>query len=142
MQIGELAGRLGLNPKTIRYYEGIGLLAAPDRTASGYRRYDEDALERLTFIKTAQRLGLSLDEIREILALRDGGQRPCAYVRDVLRRQVTEIDERIAELTSLRDDLVALDTLADRLPEAGPGRCRIIDHVRVSETAGTQQRST
>src|SRR5690606_16567547 len=73
MRIGELAERLGVNPKTIRYYESIGLLSPPERTPAGYRIYGEDALERLTFIKTAQRLGITLDETREILALRDRG---------------------------------------------------------------------
>lgn len=130
MRIGELAGRLAINPKTIRYYEGIGLLPEPPRTASGYRLYDEDDVERLTFIKTAQRLGITLDEIREILAFRDRGDRPCEYVRSVLRREVADLDRRLAELTALRDELVRLEDLADRLPESGPGVCRLIDHVR------------
>jgi DNA-binding transcriptional MerR regulator len=99
-------------------------------------RYGDDALECLAFIRTAQRRGLSLDEIREILALRDGGERPCAYVRDVLRRQVVEIDERMAELARLRDELVALDSLADRLPETGAG-CGIIDHARAAADTAT-----
>ena len=135
MRIGELAARLAINPKTIRYYEGIGLLPEPERTASGYRLYDEDDVERLTFIKTAQRLGITLDEIREILAFRDRGDRPCDYVRTVLRREVAEIDRRLAELTALRDELVALEDLADQLPESRPGACRLIDHVRQRDAA-------
>lgn len=130
MRIGELADRLGVNPKTIRYYEDIGLLAAPARTPSGYRTYADETVERVTFIKTAQRLGISLDEIREILALRDRGEPPCGYVRDVLRRQVADINLRMAELRALRDELVALDGIADRLPQAEAGRCRIIEHTR------------
>jgi len=130
MRIGELAARLAINPKTIRYYEGIGLLPDPDRTPSGYRVYDEYDVERLTFIKTAQRLGVTLDEIREILAFRERGDRPCDYVRQVLRREVAEIDQRLVELTALRDELVALENLADELPESRPGTCRLIDHVR------------
>jgi DNA-binding transcriptional MerR regulator len=137
MRIGELADRLGVNTKTIRYYEGIGLMPPPERTPSGYRVYEEDAVERLTFIKTGQRLGITLDEAREILALRDRGERPCGYVRDVLRREVAEIDERMCELEALRAELVALDRVADDLPDPEPGRCRIIDHVRQPEkTAG------
>lgn len=140
MRIGQLADQLGLNPKTIRYYEGIGLLPAPDRTDSGYRDYDERAVELLTFIKTAQRLGITLDEIREILALRDRHEQPCAYVREVLRRQVDEIDDRIAELRQLRKELVTLDQIADQLPDPGPGHCRLIEHVRqqASEEAATR----
>lgn len=130
MRIGALAEQLGLNPKTIRYYEGIGLLPEPRRTESGYRDYDESTVELVTFIKTAQRLGISLDAIREIVALRDRGEQPCTYVRDVLRREVAEIDERIAELGRLRDQLVALDEEAERLPEDGTVRCRLIEHVR------------
>ena len=74
MRIGELAGRLGVNPKTIRYYESIGLLPDPGRTPSGYRVYDEDAVDRLRFIRTAQRLGVTLDEVKEILGFRERGE--------------------------------------------------------------------
>ncbi len=135
MRIGELADQLGLNPKTIRYYEGIGLLPEPERTPSGYRDYDDRAADQLTFIKTAQRLGITLDEIREILALRELGEQPCAYVRDVLRRQVNEIDDRIAEFRQLRKELVTLDEMAERLPDPGPGRCRLIEHAREQGSA-------
>lgn len=128
MRIGELAERLGVNPKTIRYYEAIGLLAAPERTPSGYRIYGDDAIERLTFIKSAQRLGIRLGEVREILGLRDRHEPPCPYVREVLRSQVADIDQRIAELGALRDQLVALDQIADHLPEPAPGHCQIIEH--------------
>jgi len=79
MQIGELADRVGVNTKTIRYYE-----------------------TRLTFIKTAQHLGLSLDEIREVLALREAGTAPCEHVRGVLRQQVRDISRRISDLRRLR----------------------------------------
>lgn len=130
MRIGELADLLGVNPKTIRYYEDIGLLPAPERTPSGYRVYGDDAVERITFIKTAQRLGITLDEAREILALRDQAKPPCRYVRDVLRRQVRQINKRMAELRTLRAELLALDAIADRLPDPEPGHCGIIDHAR------------
>ena len=137
MRIGELADRLGINTKTIRYYEGIGLLPVPERTQSGYRIYGEGDSERITFIKTAQRLGITLDEIGEILTLRESGEQPCGYVRDVLRREVAEIGQRIEELTALRDELVALEGLADGLPRSGPGSCRLIEHVRQRNTART-----
>jgi len=90
MRIGELAGRIGVNPKTVRYYEGIGLLPAPEREPSGYRDYDDQDVDRLRFIRTAQRLGLSLSEISEILAFRRRSERPCGYVLEVLDRQVAE----------------------------------------------------
>lgn len=137
MRIGELADRLGINTKTIRYYEGIELLPVPERTQSGYRTYGEADFERITFIKTAQRLGITLDEISEILTLRESGEQPCGYVRDVLRREVAEIGQRIDELTALRDELVALEDLADGLPQSRPGSCRLIEHVRQRTKAGT-----
>lgn len=134
MKIGELAARLGINPRTLRYYERIGLLPEPGRTSSGYREYTESDLDRVTFIKTAQRLGMALDEIGEILALRHRGERPCGYVRDVLHHQVAEIDARIAELNRLRNSLMELDEFADRLEPTSSG-CKIIDHARRMEAA-------
>jgi DNA-binding transcriptional MerR regulator len=138
MRIGELGKRVGVNPKTIRYYEQIGLLSEPARLPSGYRSYAEDDIARLAFIKSAQRLGITLDEIREILALRDGGVRPCGYVRGVLRQQVVELDQRIRELGRLREELVELDALATAMAEedgeAGEAICLLIErgleHVR------------
>lgn len=121
-----------MNPKTIRYYESIGLLPEPERTPAGYRVYDSTDEDLLTFIRTAQRLGMTLDEVREILAFRDRGEKPCTYVRAVLRREVIEIDQRISDLQRLREDLLELDALADDLPEGGAA-CRLMDHVRQRE---------
>lgn len=134
MRIGELADRLGLNPRTIRYYERIALLPDPRRTPAGYRVYGEEDLERVRFIKTAQRLNITLDEIREILALRERRERPCDYVRGVLRREVDAINQRLDELARLRDELVALDRLADELPAGDDGTCPLIEHVRTRHT--------
>ena len=134
VKIGELA-RLGdVNPKTIRYYESIGLLPAPARTHSGYRDYDDSFLDRLTFIRTAQRLGLTLDEVKEILSFRERGEAPCAYVRGLLGAQLDSIDRRIRELEELRAQLTELAAKADRLPEVG-GTCRLIEHVRQKAAA-------
>lgn len=130
MKIGELAERVGVNPKTIRYYEGIGVLPEPARTASGYRAYDEADLDRLVFVKTAQRLGITLDEVREILAFRDRGDQPCGYVRNVLRRERAHIDQRIAELQGLRSELAALEALANEIPDKTGVVCKLIEHVR------------
>jgi DNA-binding transcriptional MerR regulator len=77
VRIGEIANRVGVNTTTIRFYESIGVLPEPPRTSSGYRDYDDEHVERLRFIKTAQRLGLKLEDIAEILAFRDRGDRPC-----------------------------------------------------------------
>ena len=118
VRIGELANSLDLNPRTIRYYESIGLLPEPDRTPSGYRAYGRDDVERLIFIKTAQRLGLTLAEIAEIIAFRDRGQRPCGHVMALLRRQVAELDRRIEEMGRLRDELTRLESEAQGVASA------------------------
>ncbi|MGH9279665.1 MAG: heavy metal-responsive transcriptional regulator [Acidimicrobiales bacterium] len=138
MRIGELADRLGVTTKSIRFYERIGLMPDPTRTPSGYRDYAEADVERLTFIKTAQRLGLSLDEISEIIAFRDRGQRPCGYVADVLHRQVADLDRRIREMRKLRDDLKALGAKAAAGDDAaGAGAyCGVIEHVRLAARPG------
>jgi DNA-binding transcriptional MerR regulator len=138
VRIGELA-RLGdVSPKTIRYYESIGLLSEPARTPSGYRDYDGSYADRLTFIRTAKRLGITLDEVKEILSFPERGKAPCSYVRGVLEAQVDSIDRRIRELESLRSQLIEIVAEADRLPEVG-GTCRLIEHVR-QKTAATTER--
>lgn len=106
--IGEAARRAGLNPKTIRFYEEVGLVSPLGRTPKGYRLYDEERVSRLGFIKKAQALGFSLKEIREILALRDGGLAPCEHVEAEVARKVALIEERIAELEGLKASLQAL----------------------------------
>ncbi len=135
MRIGELAEQVGVNPKTVRYYEDIGVLPEPERTPSGYRVYDEADVDRLVFVKTAQRLGMTLDEVKEILALRDRGEQPCSYVRDVLRRERAHIDQRITELQALRSELATLEELTNG-PEVSGVVCKIIEHVREKTAPG------
>lgn len=130
MRIGQLAGVLGINPRTIRFYEAKGLLPEPERTASGYRSYTEQDAERITFIKTAQRMGLSLDEIAEIIGFRDRGQQPCGYVRELLHRQVAELELRIDEMRRLRESLVGLVARSVADGEADATYCCLIEHVR------------
>ena len=132
MRIGELAARVGVSPKTVRFYEGRGLLPEPARRASGYREYHEDDIGRLTFVKSAQRLGLSLDEIGEILAFKERAERPCDYVLGLLDRQVADIDRRLVELEQLRSELTALRKEAHRLPADSGCYCRIIEHAQTA----------
>ena len=103
--IGELADRTGVVPATIRYYESLGLLRAPARTTAGYRRYSEDAVGELTFIRKAQALGFSLDEISEILTLTRAGLAPCDRVLSIAHQHLTALEERIRQLESFRDQL-------------------------------------
>ncbi|MDP8970878.1 MAG: heavy metal-responsive transcriptional regulator [Actinomycetota bacterium] len=136
MRIGELAARVGVNPRTIRYYESIGLLPQPQRTAAGYRSYDEDDLDRLAFVRRATELDLQLDEIREILALREQGHRPCDYVLHVTRRHLDDLDSRIRQMQRARDELRALIARAGDLPDSGARYCPLIEHRRPIDATG------
>lgn len=129
MRISELASRSGVTTKALRYYERIGILPPPLRSASGYRDYRPDVLERLGFIRAGQAVGLSLGEIRQVVALRDRGETPCDHVYRLLQRRTAELDERIDELQALRRDLRALTKRARRLDPAdcdSGGVCHLI----------------
>ncbi len=118
MRIGQLAERSAVSAKTIRYYEDIGVLAAPGRSASGYRDYDDSAADHLAFIRAAQAVGLSLGEIRGIVALRHSGETPCGHVLELLRARSADLDRRIAELHSLQAELRRLVERAETLDPA------------------------
>lgn len=129
MRIGELADRSGVPVKTIRYYEDIGVLGPPERTSSGYRDYDDPAIDRLAFIRAAQAVGLTLGEIRQVVALRERGETPCTHVVALLERRADEIGQRIAELQRLQGDLRRLAARAVRLDptDCDPQRvCHVI----------------
>jgi DNA-binding transcriptional MerR regulator len=128
MRIGEIAGRAGVPAKTIRFWEEQGLLPAPARTAAGYRDYENVVLERLAFIRHAQAAGLTLEHIRQVLDIRDGGQPPCVHVTGLITRRLGEVEARLAELTRARDQLAALAARAAAQDPAGcRGYCSIID---------------
>src|SRR3954452_4125267 len=99
LTVGQLAEQAELKPDTIRYYEKIGLLPPPPRTSGDHRRYDETTLDRLRFIRGAQRLGLHLSEVADLLAVRDTGSCPCEPAETLLTRRLAEIDAEIARLT-------------------------------------------
>jgi MerR family copper efflux transcriptional regulator len=130
MRIGELATQTGVPAKTIRYWEQLGLLPAPARTLAGYRDYQPEAATRLGFIRAAQSIGLSLGEIREILAVRDRGQTPCAHVARLIDRHAAELAERIAALERMRQDLERLARTARTVPPEQLGQaayCHLIE---------------
>jgi DNA-binding transcriptional MerR regulator len=118
--ISEVARRSGVPAKTLRYYEDIRLLDAPNRSESGYRKYDEGILARLAFIRSAQAIGLSLGEIRSIVALRDGGESPCGHVLELLSQRSAEIDRTIRDLRGLKGEL---NRLVERAQELDPTEC-------------------
>lgn len=105
MLIGGLARRAGVKPQTVRYYESLGLLSRADRTASGYRRYGLEALEELRFIRKAQSLGFSLDDVKQIVEVARAGRAPCSRVLAIAEGHVADLERRIEQLTRLRDEL-------------------------------------
>ncbi len=102
LRIGEVAARAGVNPKTLRFYESMGLLPAPSREGNGYRRYSAETVEILSFVKQAQGLGFTLAEIKEILSIRRRGEVPCVHVRSLLQAKAAELDQKLADLVALR----------------------------------------
>ena len=108
MRIGEVAALAGVPVPTVRYYERRGLIADAERTPSGYRRYDADAARRLRFIRHAQELGFSLDEVRQMLALRTDDPAACARIEALTRDKVRAVRERLVELERLEHTLQAL----------------------------------
>ncbi len=127
LKIGELARGLGLNPKTIRYYEEIGLLPEPERTPSGYRVYTDSDRERLRFIAKAKAIGLTLEEIAEILRLREGGEQPCKHVVELLDSKVAQVDRYLRALSDFRQELVGLREEAAENVTTEAHFCRIIE---------------
>jgi DNA-binding transcriptional MerR regulator len=108
LSIAEVAAGAGVRPDTLRYYERAGLVPAPPRTTGAHRRYPAATVDRLRFIRGAQRLGLRLSEIKELLTVRDTGVCPCEPAEDLLRRHLTEIDAELARLTQLRAEVAAM----------------------------------
>lgn len=115
LRVAELAEAVGVRADTIRYYERVGLLPPPARTAAGYRAYDTAAIDRLKFIQGAQRLGLRLHDITDLLAIRDTGVCPCEPAEELLRRRLRELDAEKARLDELRKQMV---TMIEALPSA------------------------
>jgi DNA-binding transcriptional MerR regulator len=116
MKINELANLTGVSPKTIRYYESIGVLPEPHRSANGYREYEDVDMERLKLVAGARRLEFSLDDVTEIIAMRDRREAPCRMVLDKLEQKADEIAQRIAELQQLEQELRRLHSLGQTFP--------------------------
>lgn len=102
LKIGQLARQVGVTTKAIRFYEAKRVLPPPARGTNGYRLYGRDAVETLSFVKQAAGLGLTLGEIREIIAIRAGGAPPCMHVRLVLEEKARELDRKLRDLIHMR----------------------------------------
>lgn len=128
MRIGELAKATGTKAETIRYYEREGILPAADRTDSNYRDYSKDHLATLTFVRRARGLGFSMAQVRQLAALSDHEDKPCEDVDQLVRRQLAEVDQKIADLASLRKELreMVRSCEGERI-----GDCRIIESLSI-----------
>ena len=116
MKIQEFAQLTGLPAKTIRYYESIGLLSAPQRAPNGYREYNEQGVARARFVAGTRSLDLSLEEIREILAMRDRREAPCRTLLNLIEQKANQIEERIRLHKQMEVDLRQLHSLGLTFP--------------------------
>ncbi|MGQ0680514.1 MAG: heavy metal-responsive transcriptional regulator [Actinomycetota bacterium] len=118
LKVSDLAGKTGVTPDTIRYYERLGLLRPAERTAAGYRQFEEPAARRIRFIKDGQSLGLKLSEIRDLLKVQDDGACPCGHTKDLLKARLEQVNREIQTLVALRAELEELSKL-DCYPATG-----------------------
>lgn len=131
MTIGQAAEIIGVNPQTIRFYEREGLLPRVPRSAAGYRQFDADLIRRIQFIRHAQEVGFSLDEISDLLSLRADPDGSCSDVQDYAEEKIAELEERMHKLESMKrilENLVAL--CASGLPTSA---CPILETLDENE---------
>ena len=122
--IGQLSAETGVKIPTIRYYEGIGLIAAPPRTTGNQRRYDATTLDRLKFIAHARAMGFPMDELKAMLRIAGHKDAPCADLDELVRGRLVEVDQRIARLTTLRGELSAM---LESRHHGTVGECRVVE---------------
>jgi DNA-binding transcriptional MerR regulator len=139
LKIGEVSKRSGVGVEALRFYEKSGLLDRPSRTYSGYRVYGAEVLERLAFIKQAQALGFSLDEIGRIVEDARRGESPCDEVREIVRRRLSELDERLRELHRYRDELQHTLAEWDEVGRAPGHICGLIEGSAVEHAARAKE---
>tara|TARA_R110002124_G_scaffold127318_1_gene287217 strand:- start:1301 stop:1729 length:429 start_codon:yes stop_codon:yes gene_type:complete len=127
LMIGTLARRTGTKVQTIRYYEQIGLMPEPGRTAGGQRRYGEAELDRLAFIRHARQLGFTLETIRELLDLSDHPGKSCQEADQIARRQLRQVEQRMARLEALRTEL---ERMVHECSGGNTADCRVLEVLR------------
>lgn len=129
LTMGRLAKRAQVNPETIRYYEREGILDPPRRLPSGYRIFSEESVQRIRFIKRAQKLGFSLHEIQELLSMRlELTGQECAEVKQLASAKIVEIDQKIKALAAMRS---VLKQLEEQCPGSGPlSDCPILESLQ------------
>lgn len=134
LKIGEVSRLSGIGIEALRFYEKSGLLDRPGRTFSGYRLYDASVLDRLAFIKQAQVLGFTLDEIKQLIVHKRAGENPCAEVREIVRTRLTELNERIEQMARYRDELTTALAAWDEIGEAEGHVCGLIEGAHIEHT--------
>lgn len=135
LTIGALAKATSTKVETIRWYERVGLLPVPSRSAGNYRSYDKAHLGRLSFIRRGRSLGFSLDQIRALLGLAEDRDRSCQAVDAIAREHLDEVDQKIADLHALRRELV---TVIDGCHGGRVAECGIIDALGPAEFRGSR----
>ena len=138
--IGRVARSSGVSVQAVRFYERQGLLPAAQRTSAGYRIYGPEAVERLQFVKQAQELGFSLDEIREILRLRYEGRSPCECVSTLLQQKLEKIERQIKQLVRFRHDLRKTLERSKKLPHLPHTASAICPLIQIKTSATEQER--
>jgi len=127
LTIGTLAKKTGTKVQTIRYYEQIGIMPEPGRTAGGQRRYGNAEVDRLSFVRHSRQLGFSLDAIRELLDLSDHPEKSCEDADMIARKQLRQVEQRIDRLNALRTELKRM------VRECSGGQssdCRVLEVLR------------
>lgn len=142
LKIGEVSQLSGIGIEALRFYERSGLLGKPLRSMSGYRLYDEGVLERLAFIKKAQTLGFSLDEIGRIIKDARSGASPCDDVREIVRRRLDELDERMREMKRYRKELASTLEEWDKVGRAPGHICGLIESADIENPPPSAPRVT
>ena len=129
MLAGDVAKQLGIGVQTLHYYEREGLIPPPPRSRSGYRLFTPELVDRVRFIRKAQAIGLPLAEVKDILRLTEEGSSPCARVQAALTEKLREVNEKLRELESFRDELGSLIERAPALREGdrSPHVCAIVE---------------
>ncbi len=130
MTIGELAASAGVKISTVRYYERRGLLPADGRTDGNYRSYASASLQRLSFIRTAQRIGFTLADIATLLDLQSGSSDPCCDVKTIIDQRLVAVREKLAELAHVEQVLGKAAAWCEK--SAGTGRCAALDELGTS----------
>ena len=140
LKIGEVSRRSGIGIETLRFYEKQGLLRHATRTQGNYRLFSPEALERLEFIKRAQILGFTLAEIAQIIKEKESGKNPCFHVREIVRRKLAELDERMKEMRRYRNELAATLAEWDETKEQEGEVCGLIEHTEIASTLQSERR--